>query len=123
IIAFSGIQQALVGTDYNRRVAECREAARILLKAAGREAEKPLLGNVSNSEYAQHRDKLSGPPARRAPHFFSEVQRVQHSLEAWKQGDLRKFGHLITASGGSSIVNYECGSGPLIDLYHILGQC
>ena len=123
IIAFSGYQKALTGTAYNRRVAECAEAARILLQAAGRETEKPLLGNVRDSEYAEHQDKLPAPLARRAAHFFTEVQRVRHGVEAWKKGDLQKFGRLMTASGESSILNYECGTGPLIDLYHVLGQC
>ena len=33
---------------------------------------------------------------------------------------LETFGRLIAESGRSSIENYECGSKPLIDLYHIL---
>lgn len=30
-------------------------------------------------------------------------------LEAWASGNLKEFGELITASGLSSIQNYECG--------------
>ncbi|XP_060970167.1 galacturonokinase isoform X2 [Cannabis sativa] len=41
-------------------------------------------------------------------------------LEAWATGSLEDFGKLITASGLSSIQNYECGSEPLIQLYKIL---
>jgi len=120
LVAFSGLQQALVGTDYNRRVGECAEAASILLAAVGRETEKPFLGNVKAEEYTMHRDQLSGAPARRAAHFFSEVDRVQRGVAAWRQGDLEQFGRLMTASGESSIRNYECGAPPLIDLYRIL---
>ena len=119
LIAFSGLRRALVGTDYNRRVGECAEAARILLRAVGREA-APFLGNVLAEEYAAHRSLLDGAPARRAAHFFSEVERVKRGVTAWKQGNLEEFGRLMTASGESSIRNYECGAPPLIDLYHIL---
>jgi galacturonokinase len=120
LIAFSGLKQALVATDYNRRVAECAEAAATLLAAAGRPRETPLLGRVSAGEYAAHGRLLTGAPARRAEHFFSEVDRVARGIEAWRRGDIEEFGRLVTASGQSSIVNYECGSPPLIDLYRIL---
>jgi galacturonokinase len=120
LIAFSGLRQALVGTDYNRRVAECAEGAKILLRAAGRAGRKPLLGNVTQEEYATYGDRLSGPPARRAAHFFSEMRRVRGGVEAWRKGDVEEFGRLITASGESSICNYECGAPPLIRLYELL---
>lgn len=120
IIASSGLKKALVGTDYNRRVAECTEAARILLQAADREVAEPLLGHVRDEEYFEYKNKLSGAVARRAEHFFQEVQRVRDGVEAWKAGNLHEFGRLMTASGESSIHNYECGSPPLVDLYHIL---
>ena len=35
VVAYSGLSTALTGTGYNRRVAECREAARRLLQSAG----------------------------------------------------------------------------------------
>jgi galactokinase len=120
LVAFSGVEQALVGTDYNRRVDECAEAATILLETVGRKSKKPLLGHVTAEEYAAHKNLLSGAPARRAAHFFSEVGRVERGVAAWRRGDIEEFGHLMTASGESSIGNYECGSPPLIDLYHIL---
>lgn len=120
LLAFSGLKRALVGTDYNRRVDECAEAARTLLAAVGREDCAPVLGNVTAEEYAACRHRLQGAPARRAAHFFAEVDRVARGVAAWKVGDLAAFGTLMTASGESSIVNYECGSPPLIDLYRIL---
>lgn len=120
LIAFSGLRQALVATDYNRRVEECREAARLLLEAAGRSAPEPVLGRVTAAEYQAHRDRLSGPLARRAAHFFSEVERVEQGIAAWQAGDLDRFGALVTASGESSIANYECGCEPLIALHRLL---
>lgn len=120
LLAFSGLTQSLMGTDYNRRVAECAEAARVLLQAAGRPLAPAQLGFVSRDEYEAARFLLSGAPAHRAAHFFSEMRRVEQGLEAWSRGDLVRLGRLMTESGRSSIDNYQCGSPPLIDLYEIL---
>jgi galacturonokinase len=120
LIAFSGLRQALVSTDYNRRVDECQTAARALLDAVGRPHSDPRLGRITAAEYAAHARLLGGPPARRAAHFFGEVARVEQGVEAWQAGDLAAFGRLVTASGESSVVNYECGCPPLIDLFRLL---
>lgn len=120
LIAFSGLREALVNTDYNRRVDECRAAASTLLAAAGRAGSEPVLGGISADEYAQHAGRLAGAEASRARHFFSEMARVQKGIAAWHRGDLSELGGLMSASGASSIHNYECGAEPLIDLYDIL---
>ncbi len=120
LVAFSGLQEALVRTDYNLRVDECRAAARALLAAAGRPAEPALLGNVRAEEYDALKSHLTGPPARRARHFFGELARVEAGVRAWEAGNTRTFGQLMTASGESSIRNYQCGCPPLVDLYETL---
>jgi galactokinase len=79
-----------------------------------------VLGDVAPEVYDAHKSRLLGPPARRAAHFFSEAERVRLGVDAWHRGDLATFGELMTASGESSIRNYECGSPPLIDLYQTL---
>jgi galacturonokinase len=122
LVAFSGLRQALVNTDYNRRVEECNQAAAALLQACGRPQVAPLLGHVRPEEYAEYRHRISGAPARRAAHFFGEVDRVERGVAAWKEGDLAGFGRLMTESGRSSIEKYECGCEPLVDLYHILAR-
>lgn len=123
VVAFSGVKQVLTGTDYNRRVAECAAAARILLDAAGHPEANALLGCVRESEYVEHKHRLPPPLDRRAAHFFSEVERVRQGVKAWAKGDLPAFGLLMTESGESSIRNYECGSPPLVDLYELLVGC
>jgi galacturonokinase len=120
LLAFSGLRKALVGTDYNRRVEECAAAARTLLAAVGRSDRPAVLGAVRPEEYEAHKHLLHDGSARRAAHFFSEIDRVERGIAAWRAGDLTAFGNLMTASGASSIDNYECGSPPLIDLYDIL---
>lgn len=120
LVAYSGVKDALTSTGYNNRVDECEAAARILLEAAGRPGEQPLLGNITPDEYVSYGQKLPGDPAKRAKHFFSESARVHAGVEAWSEGNLEEFGRLISESGLSSIENYESGSEPLIDLYNIL---
>ncbi|KAL4564443.1 hypothetical protein LXL04_028507 [Taraxacum kok-saghyz] len=120
LLAFSGLKQALTtNPGYNMRVSECREAASILLKASGKEVE-PILCNVQQEEYEAHKSKLQPDLAKRAEHYFSENMRVTKGLEAWGSGNFEEFGKLISASGLSSIQNYECGCEPLIQLYEIL---
>ena len=120
LIAFSGLKQALVTTGYNQRVEECAQAAAALLELAGRPGESHLLGNVAPDEYEAFGSRLTGAPARRAAHFFSESERVRSGVGSWGRGDLAGFGRMMTQSGRSSIDNYECGSPPLIDLHRIL---
>ncbi|OIT39442.1 PREDICTED: galacturonokinase isoform X3 [Nicotiana attenuata] len=121
LLAFSGLKQALTtNPGYNRRVAECQEAAKLLLQASGNEEVEPVLSNVEPDVFEAHKSKLEPDLAKRAEHYFSENERVLKGLEAWASGNLKEFGELITASGLSSIQNYECGCEPLIQLYEIL---
>ncbi|KAF8400185.1 hypothetical protein HHK36_013481 [Tetracentron sinense] len=121
LLAFSGLKHALTfNPGYNRRVAECQEAAKVLLDASGNGEVEPLLCNVEPEAYETHKFKLESNLAKRAEHYFSENMRVTKGLQAWASGKLEDFGKLISASGLSSIQNYECGSEPLIQLYEIL---
>lgn len=120
---YSGVGQALVGTSYNNRVAECQAAARQLLSLAGQPVpENPRLRLVDPALFAEYGAQLEEPLRRRATHFFGEMQRVQDGQAAWRGGDLVRFGELVTASGASSIYNYECGCPQLITLYQILSE-
>ncbi|KAK4396670.1 Galacturonokinase [Sesamum angolense] len=158
LLAFSGLKQALItNPGYNSRVAECQEAAKILLQASGNEGLEPILSNVDPKAYEEHKGKLDPSLARRAEHYFSENKRVKGSdsciyrnildcyfflslylpfysriavvllipvliqgLEAWASGNIEDFGKLISASGLSSIKNYESGCEPLVQLHEIL---
>ncbi|WJX48207.1 galacturonokinase [Trifolium repens] len=121
LLALSGLKQALTNNPgYNMRVAECKEAARILLEASGDYESIHILSNVAPEVYEAHKCKLEPNLAKRAEHYFSENMRVMKGVEAWETGSLEDFGNLISASGRSSIQNYECGSEPLIQLYEIL---
>lgn len=121
LLAFSGLKQALTtNPGYNNRVNECQDAARVLLKATGNDGVEPLLSNVKLEDYEKHKCELTQTLVKRAEHYFSENERVRKGVEAWASGNMEEFGKLITASGLSSIKNYECGCEPLIQMYNIL---
>lgn len=122
LAVYSGVSHALVGTDYNNRVAECQEAARLLLSYTGRDGVGPdvRLRYVPPEIFQAEGHRLPPVLNRRATHYFGEMQRVVDGVTAWRSGDLARFGRLMNESGESSIKFYECGSPQLITLYEIL---
>ncbi len=121
LVVYSGVTEALVGTDYNNRVAECQAAARQLLEFAGQPLDAPpRLRHVAPEIFQAEGHRLPALLRKRAAHYFGEMERVDWGLLAWRSGQLPRFGQLMTESGQSSITNYQCGSPQLITLYQIL---
>jgi galactokinase len=124
LVVYSGLKASLVCTDYNNRVTECQQAARMMLEWAGEPVpERPRLRMVSEAMYEEVGHRLPAPLDRRARHFFTEVGRVREGVDAWRAGDLYEMGRLINASGASSVYNYESGCPQLITLYEIMRAC
>ena len=121
MIVYSGVTRVLIGTDYNNRVAECQEAARLLLTYAGEAVgANPRLRHVAPHIFTAEGRRLPLNLHRRASHYFGEIQRVTDGVDAWRAGDLGRFGRLVSESGESSIKHYESGSPQLITLYETL---
>lgn len=121
LVVYSGVEKSLGGTDYNNRVAECEEAARLLLTWSGQTPpERPRLRMVPEDVYAEFGAQLPTPLDRRARHFFGEVARVREGAAAWRAGDVATIGRLMRESGASSVHNYESGCPQLVTLYNIL---
>jgi len=121
LVAFSGVGRALADSGFNDRVSECHEAARLLLELGGEALhEQPVLSDVRPEIFEQFVDDLPQVQRRRAAHYFGEQRRVLNGVVAWRQGDLDRFGALMTASGASSIHNYESGTAELVTLYEAL---
>ncbi len=119
LVAYSGYSRELTTTGYNSRVQECREAAAELSSLAG-VAPAAVLSDVAEANFLRHGHQLAPHLARRARHYFSEVQRVADGLAAWQQGRMEDFGRLMSESCKSSIEQYECGSPPIHDLQQIV---
>ncbi|UCE85636.1 MAG: hypothetical protein JSU66_15090 [Deltaproteobacteria bacterium] len=119
LLAFSGVARSLTGTNFNARVAECREAARLLGRQVGN-PDAQRLGDLEPQAFADPLDAIPAPLARRARHFAEECERVRAGVERWREGDLAGFGRLMNDSCRSSIENYETGSAELVALQSIL---
>ena len=121
VVAYSGVSAALTSTGYNDRVAECKEAARELMRLGGVGGPaEPRLRDVPVEVYETRAASLEPKLARRARHFFTENARVIAGRDAWAKGDLARFGELINESGQSSVADYECGGPELITLFETL---
>lgn len=124
-IFFSGIERTLAGSKFNMRVDECRSAAYALQAYSGAEYgkfEEANLRDVPYEVYLKYKDRLPENWAKRAEHWYTEFDRVQKGAEAWRNGDIEKYGRLSFESGNSSIYNWETGSPELKTLYEIMTQ-
>ncbi len=122
-VFFSGVERTLAGSRYNMRVDECRSAAYALMAYAGMDYGKfseTYLRAVPEEVFRQYKDRLPEPWARRAEHWYGEMERVERGAEAWRRGDLAEFGRLSFESGRSSIESWETGSPELKTLYEIM---
>ncbi len=119
LIAFSGFPRDLISTGLNDRVAECRQAAR-LLGSLGGVPQAEILADISEDIYQTYLTELPPVLQRRANHYFGEVRRVREGRVAWKQGNIQAFGQLMTASCESSINNYKSGTKEIIALHEII---
>lgn len=121
-VFFSGVARSL-GSGYNTRVDEAKSAAYALKAYEGTDCglyKDTRLRDVPVAVYEKWKDRLPEIFAKRALHYYSESQRVQNGLIAWKEGDLVQFGKLVFESGYSSIHNWETGSPELITIYDIM---
>lgn len=126
VVVYSGVSRALISTDYNNRVDECKVAGWILQELAAQEvcALKDItLRDISVEDYREYSEKVPGRFKKRLDHFFTEQERVKKGVEAWKAGDIITFGELMFESGDSSIYQYECGCPELITIFEILKDC
>lgn len=125
VVVYSGISTALIGTDYNNRVDECKVAS-WLLEELSSESVTPLtdakLRQVPPEVYHTYKEQLPGRFKRRAHHYYTEQERVEKGIEAWGNGDLKTFGQLMNKSGDSSVHQYESGCEELTTIFEILKE-
>lgn len=122
-IFFSGLARSLASSRFNQCVDECRSAAYALKAFSGipyGKFEETNLRDVPVSVFEQFQDKLPENWRKRATHWYTEFDRVQRGVEAWRNGDIEEFGRLSFESGKSSINDWGTGSAELITLYEIM---
>ncbi|MBE6701174.1 MAG: GHMP kinase [Ruminococcaceae bacterium] len=122
-ILFSGVERTLAGSAFNMRVDECRSAAYALKAFSGMnygKFEETNLREVPYEVYENYKDNLPENWKKRAEHWYTEMDRVEKGVTAWRNGNIEEFGRLSFESGWSSIYNWETGSPELKTLYEIM---
>lgn len=121
IVAYSGYSRELTTSGYNSRVDECKLAAKQLSQLADRSPAK-ILSEINPEDYHRYNKNLEAHIGRRANHFFQESQRVLDGIEAWENGAIETFGHLMNESCMSSIEQYESGVQAICDLQQVVSS-
>ena len=122
-IFFSGVERNLAGSKYNMRIDELKSAAYALMAYEGMDYGKfdeTFLRDVPVAVFEKHKDKLPETWRKRAEHWYSEMDRVEKAVAAWRNGDIEEYGRLSFESGRSSIESWETGSPELKKLYEIM---
>ncbi len=122
---FSGLERCLTRSKYNQRVDELRSGVYALKTLSGADYgtyDETNARDVCFEVYQQYKDRLPVPWAKRCEHWYTEFQRVEEGAEAWRRGDIEKFGSLSFESGWSSINNWESGAPEQIKLYEIMRE-
>lgn len=122
-IFFSGMERNLIGSGYNMRIDEVKSAAYALMAFSGMDYGKfkdTYLRDVPREVFEEYKEKLPENWRKRAEHFYTESERVEKGVEAWRNGDIETFGGLVFESGYSSIYNYETGVDELKEIYNIM---
>ncbi|MGH9470031.1 MAG: galactokinase [Terriglobia bacterium] len=104
VVCNSGVKRALAQSEYEVRLAQCREAVD-RLRAAGIAAES--LREVSLAELDAHRNHLDEVLYKRGRHVVTENERVLGAVRALEAGDLRSFGELMNQSHESLRDDYQ----------------
>jgi len=96
----TGTPRSLIGSDFNERWLECRNALE-WLRTTGKLNRLEALADLPLVRLQRH--KLQMPPHlfRRALHVVEEHQRVQRAVSALEKGDVSGLGQLLLASHAS----------------------
>lgn len=97
-------RRELAGSKYNERLEECKRALEILKK----EADIQALGELTVDQFEELEHLLTDEVLlQRTRHVVYENNRVSETVEVLKQGDLERFGELLTASHMSLKEDYD----------------
>jgi galactokinase len=107
VVCNTGVKRALAHSEYEVRVAQCREAVEQFRKM-GMHIES--LRDVKMGDLIKYGKNLDKLPLKRASHIVTENDRVREAVKVLEQGDLKFFGKLMNASHKSLRDDYEVSS-------------
>jgi len=105
VIANTGVSRGLTSSKYNERVAECREAVRVMASQLRQEGSH--LRDFDLTRLEACRGAMSDVVCRRARHVITENDRTVRACQAMRQGDAAALGELMDASDASCRDDYE----------------
>ena len=105
IICNTRTKHDLADGEYNKRRADCEEAAKLL--------EHQSLRDVTVAEFSEKAGTLPERLKKRARHVITENQRVLSAAKCLKANNLAEFGRLMNESHESLRVDYEVSSAEL----------
>lgn len=108
VIVDKDVKRNLGTSGYPARRAQCEKSVPILAEMLGKEVSS--LRDVSVQEFESCKEKLEtmDPVMRmRVEHIVYENQRVLDAVQALENGEMQRFGEILTASGKSALELYE----------------
>lgn len=107
VVCNTGVKRALAHSEYEVRVAQCREAVEQFRKMG---MQIDSLRDVKLGDLIKYGKNLDKLPLKRASHVVTENDRVREAVKVLEQGDLKFFGKLMNASHKSLRDDYEVSS-------------
>lgn len=104
VVADTGVQRRLVGSEFNTRRRQCRQAVELLRGAL---PDIATLRDVTPADLEAHAGLLPPPLDRRARHVVGECARARAAAVALRAGDAAAVGRLMRQSHESSRDLYE----------------
>ena len=118
VIANTNKPHSLVASKYNERRAETEQAFAIL----GKQTKASCLADVKLKDLQENKSLLTDVVYKRAYHVVSECDRVEQSVQAMRQGDMKRLGSLLNASHESLRDNYEVSCSELDALQRLANE-
>jgi len=119
VICNTNVKHELASSAYNQRRQECEEAVTILRRYLPTIS---ALRDVNPGELKEHAKELPDVLYRRARHIITENARTLEAAIALKDGDVEKFGRLMSSSHASLRDDYEVSSAELDLMVELAGN-
>ncbi len=104
IVCDTRVHHELASSEYNKRRAQCEEAARVFADFIG---DVESLRDVSIYQFKSYQDRLPSPMRERARHVITENGRVLAARQAMQNGNVTELGILMDVSHDSLDEDYE----------------
>lgn len=111
VIVHSGVKRGLVDSEYNERRSQCAEGVRLLSQKLNRQLKS--LREVDVEDFEAVSRALPETISRRCRHVITENARVLDTVEALKEENLKRVGHLLAASHESLKTDFQVSLPPV----------